>query len=176
MMSSEKCEKPDPRALEIPLPKLRFACRLPTAHLRRAACLWITVCTLFLIPATASATTDEETDNKLKFYFNMTMMQLIMQAGACSGVTTDNAAAIRQKLEKYMEARGGAAPGSAFDEGIAGIRDKLSALSDADKQYACTEAIRESTRNYEMLRDLYIRRKLDGGLLPPSIDPGLLKP
>lgn len=25
--------------------------------------------------------TDEETDNKLKFYFNMTMMQLIMQAG-----------------------------------------------------------------------------------------------
>lgn len=165
-----------PHASEIQRPKLGFAHLRSTTHLRKAVSLCVMACGLLLTPATASATTDEETDNKLKFYFNMTMMQLIMQAGACSGITTDDAATIRQQLEKYMEAKGGTAPGSAFDKGIAGIRDKLSAPSDADKQYACTEAIRESTRNYGMLRDLYIRRKLDGGLSPPSIDPGLLKP
>lgn len=176
-MSSEKCEKMD---RQYSSDKLRSKPSLellrPTVRLRTAACLFVMVCSLLLTPIAASASTDEETDNKLKFYFNMTMMQLIMQAGACIGITTDDAAAIREKLEKYMEVKGGAAPGSAFDKGIAGIRDKLGALSDADKKYVCTEALRESTMNYEMLRDLYIRRKLDGGLSPPSIDPGLLKP
>lgn len=131
-------------------------------------------CCILLVPATASAGSDEETDNKLRFYFNMTMMQLIMQAGACSRDTTDDAAATRRRLESYMEEKGGAEPGSAFDKGVAGIREKLDRLSEVEKQFACTEALRESARNYEMLRDLYMSRKLDRGFSPPSIAPELI--
>ncbi len=103
------------------------------------------------------------------------MLKRDLYAAACKDFAPFDTAQIRQKFKQYSQDKNGFDYFEPMSEKVEEVRAKLARASAADSQRECTDSIRKSVEEYAVVRDAFIRRIRNEKVMPPVIDPEIVR-